>query len=185
MAPLVAVFDLDGTLLDSDEALIAPFVALGVPRESITFGHTLADECARLGLSVDAYLDTYDVDAAQPFAGAQELVDALDRWAVCSNKHPRGGVPELARLGWAPDVALFADAFDYSGKSLPPVLDALGLGAEEILFVGDTEHDRRCAVDVGCAFAWAGWNARAEPTPGDDVLAHPLDVLGLLARPRS
>ncbi|MEY2591194.1 MAG: hypothetical protein QOJ67_3178, partial [Acidimicrobiaceae bacterium] len=30
---LVPLFDLDGTLLDSDEALAAPFVALGVARE--------------------------------------------------------------------------------------------------------------------------------------------------------
>lgn len=183
MAPLVAVFDLDGTLLDSDEALIAPFVALGVARESITFGHTLADECARLGLDVEAYLDQYDIDQAQPFAGADELVAALERWAVCSNKHPRGGVPELARLGWTPDVALFADAFGFAGKTLGPVLDALTLGPDDIIFVGDTKHDRRCAIEVGCRFAWAGWNERARPTAGDDVLAHPLDVLELLEQP--
>lgn len=183
MAPLVAVFDLDGTLLDSDEALIAPFVALGVPRESITFGHTLADECARLGLTVEDYLAHYDHELAPAFPGADELVDRLDRWAVCSNKHQRSGTYELARLGWEPEVALFADAFGGRGKSLGPVLDRLGLEAAEILFVGDTEHDRRCADDVGCRFAWAGWNARATPTTGDEVLAHPLDVLDLLVGP--
>lgn len=183
MSPLVAVFDLDGTLLDSDEALIAPFVALGVPREAITFGHTLADECARLGLTVDDYLAHYDHEVAPPFPGADDLVDRLDRWAVCSNKHHHSGTYELARLGWEPEVALFADAFAGRGKSLGPVLAHLGLGPGEILFVGDTEHDRRCATDVGCAFAWAGWNARAVPTAGDEVLAHPLDVLDLLDRP--
>lgn len=180
MPRLVPVFDLDGTLLDSDAALVAPFVALGVPAEDITFGHTLAAECARLGISVDDYLDTYDVEAARPFPGAHELVAGLDRWAVCSNKHPRGGIPELARLGWSPDVALFADAFDYAGKSLGPLLAAMELSAEEIVFVGDTEHDRRCAVDVGCRFAWAGWNPRATPTPGDHVLLAPGDLTDLL-----
>lgn len=183
MAPLVAVFDLDGTLLDSDEALVAPFVRLGVPRESVTFGHTLADECARLGLSVDDYLDAYDPDEAMAFAGAHELVTRLERWAVCSNKHARSGPYELSRLGWEPEVALFADAFGGRGKTLGPVLDRLGLRADDIVFVGDTEHDRRCAIDVGCAFAWAGWNPRAEPTPGDEVLTHPLEVLDLLDRP--
>ena len=180
MPRLVPVFDLDGTLLDSDAALVAPFVALGVPEDEITFGHTLAAECARLGLAVDDYLDHYDVGAAQPFPGADELVSGLQRWAVCSNKHPLGGVPELARLGWEPEVALFADAFAFAGKSLGPVLDALGCTAEDILFVGDTEHDRHCAVEVGCAFAWAGWNPRATPTPGDQVLAAPGDVRALL-----
>lgn len=183
MTTPVVVFDLDGTLLDSDEALVAPFVALGVAREDITFGHTLAHECARLGLAVDDYLAHYDVDAALPFAGADELVARLDRWAVCSNKDHRSGVPELARLGWQPDVALFADAFGGEGKALGPVLDRLGVGAAEVLFVGDTEHDRRCAVDVGCRFAWAGWNRRARPTAGDTVLAAPLDLVDLLAGP--
>ena len=180
MPRLVPVFDLDGTLLDSDAALVAPFVALGVPEEDITFGHTLAAECARLGLSVDDYLGHYDVDAAQAFPGADALVTSLDRWAVCSNKHPSGGVPELARLGWQPEVALFADAFGFGGKSLGPVLEAMSVRAEEVVFVGDTEHDRRCAVEVGCRFVWAGWNPRATPTPGDQVLGAPAELLGLL-----
>ena len=40
---LVPIFDLDGTLLDSDAALCGAFVALGVPHESVTFGHVPAD----------------------------------------------------------------------------------------------------------------------------------------------
>ena len=51
MPSVVPIFDLDGTLIDSDAALVAPFVALGVPREAVTFGHVLQDECDRLGLS--------------------------------------------------------------------------------------------------------------------------------------
>ena len=55
--PTLAVCDLDGTLVDSDAALRAAFVALGVPVEEVTFGHVLADECVRLGLDVEDYLD--------------------------------------------------------------------------------------------------------------------------------
>src|SRR5690349_7720940 len=87
-ADLIPVFDLDGTLLDSDAALVEPFLALGVLREDVTFGHTLEDECRRLGIHVGDYLDAYDETAAQPFPGVHDLVDRLDRWAVCSNKHP-------------------------------------------------------------------------------------------------
>jgi len=177
---LVPVFDLDGTLIDSDEALIAPFLALGVARENITFGHTLANECERFGFGVEDYLAHYDIDLALPFPGAPELLAELDRWTVCSNKDHRSGVAELARLGWQPEVALFADAFGGAGKSLGPMLAQLGLEASEIVFVGDTLHDRRCAIDVGCRFVWAGWNDRAEPTVGDEVLAAPQDLLALL-----
>lgn len=181
MSDAVAVFDLDGTLIDSDEALIAPFLALGVLREDITFGHTLAHECRRFGFTVEDYLAHYDVTLAQPFPGAGDLVTCLDRWAVCSNKDHRSGIVELDRLGWAPEVSLFADAFAGAGKSLGPVLDSLGLGPAEVIFIGDTSHDRRCADEVGCRFAWAGWNPRARPVVGDQVLESPLDVLDLLA----
>ncbi|WP_208028562.1 HAD family hydrolase [Rhabdothermincola sediminis] len=171
----VPIFDLDGTLLDSDAALMAPFLALGVPAGEVTFGHVLADECARLGIAVEAYLERYDVAAAAPFPGVEEMLVSLDRWAVCSNKHPRPGRAELRRLGWSPDVALFADAFD-GPKRLTPVLVALGVTAGDVVFVGDTSHDRALARELGVPFGLAGWNPRAVPEAGDVVLASPAEV---------
>ncbi len=177
---LVPVFDLDGTLVDSDEALAAAFVALGVPRRSVTFGHVLEAECERLGIGLADYLDAYDEDQAQPFTGVAALVAELSFWAVCSNKHPRSGRAELARLGWHPQVALFSDAFD-GPKQLEPVLAAIGMGATDVVFVGDTAHDRACAAAVGARFALAGWNPRAQPETGDLVLTRPQDLLAVLA----
>ena len=180
MARPFVVFDIDGTLLDSDEPLIAPFVQLGVDRRDITFGHVLADECDRLGIDVAAYLDAYDVTAAQPFPGIPELLAGLDGWAACSNKVGRLARAELRRLGWTPEVAFFAE--DFQGpKSLGPVLEALGVAADAILFVGDTAHDRRCASAVGAPFALAGWNPRARAESGDQVLHAPAALLDLLA----
>jgi phosphoglycolate phosphatase-like HAD superfamily hydrolase len=159
---------------------VAPFVALGVRAEDVSFGALLEDECARLGVSVDHYLGHYDEAAAKPFHGVEDMVARLDRWALCSNKHPRSGQAEVARLGWAPEVALFADAFD-GPKQLEPVLDALAVDADRVIFVGDTDHDRRCAQAVGCRFAVATWNARALAVDGDIVLRTPDEVLRLLA----
>jgi phosphoglycolate phosphatase-like HAD superfamily hydrolase len=176
---LIPIFDLDGTLLDSDAALVEPFVQLGVAREAITFGHALGPECQRLGIDMHEYLARYDTDAAQPFDGVVDLVAGLDRWAVCSNKHPRSGNAELTRLGWEPDVALFADAFA-EGKSLVPVLERLDVVGEAVLFVGDTDHDRECALAVGARFAFAGWNSARRSRPGDVVLDHPRELLVLL-----
>lgn len=173
------VFDLDGTLVDSDEALIAPFVALGVPRDEVTFGHPLFVECRRLGLDPEDYLAHYDSSQVAPFAGVDEVLGRLDRWAVCSNKHPSSGRVELEQFGWRPEVALFADAFE-EGKELGPVLERLGLAAADILFVGDTEHDLRCARAVGSRFAFAGWNRRRPPIDGDIVLDAPADLLAHL-----
>lgn len=176
---IVPVFDLDGTLLDSDDALASAFVALGVPRERVTFGHVVAEECERLGLSVDAYLDAYDPTAAAPYEGVPELLSHLDRWAVCSNKRARSGRAELDRLGWKPEVALFAEAFE-GPKALGPVLDALGLEPDQCIFVGDTEHDRACAAKLGVPFVVAAWNPRAAGIEGHAVLHHPLDLVELL-----
>ena len=51
------IFDFDGTLVDSDEELVRAFVVLGVDRSEITFGHAIAVEVERLGLSLDDYAD--------------------------------------------------------------------------------------------------------------------------------
>ena len=177
----VVVFDLDGTLLDSDAALAAAFVALGVPVGDVTYGHVVADECRRLGVSLESYLSGYDVDAASPYEGVDDLVAQLDRWALCSNKARRLGVAELARLGWSPEVALFAEDFDGGPKRLAPVLAALG-DPSGVVFVGDTDHDRSCAAAAGVVFALAAWNPRAAALaqPGDLVLSRPADLVPLL-----
>jgi phosphoglycolate phosphatase-like HAD superfamily hydrolase len=177
--PHVAVCDLDGTLLDSDEALLAPFLALGVARADVGRGLPVAQECARHGVTVADYVAAYDVSIVQPFPGVAEMLSGLGRWAVCSNKHPDSGWAELARLGWTPEVALFTDAFA-GAKRLAPVLDRLGVTGPEVIFLGDTAHDRTCALDAGATFALAGWNPRAQPAPGDVVLEQPLQLLELL-----
>jgi HAD superfamily hydrolase (TIGR01549 family) len=174
------IFDLDGTLLDSDRALVQPFLALGASVDDITFGHVIGEECERLGIALDDYLERYDVTAARPYPGVEELVGHLARWAVCSNKHSRSGGAELARLGWVPDVALFTDAFD-GPKRLAPVLAALGARADEVVYVGDTAHDRAAAAEIGVPFGLAAWNPRATAEPGDTVLSSPLDVLDFVA----
>ena len=180
-APRVVVFDLDGTLIDSDDALVAPFLSLGVDRDAITFGHAVAEECQRLGISLDDYVAAYDTEVVQAFDGVQAVLDAVPRWAVCSNKHPASGRAELARLGWEPEVAMFADDFGWAHKSLPPVLERLGVGPAEVLMVGDSRGDLECAETVGCDYAWAGWNPRvAEDRPTGTVLDRPSVLLWLL-----
>lgn len=176
MTTALIVFDLDGTLLDSDTALRDPFIKLGVPAEQISFGHVIADECMRLGISLDDYLSAYDTSYAQPFAGVEAMLAGVGRWAICSNKHPRSGEIELKRLGWKPEAAWFADRFD-GPKDPGPLLHSLGVEPRQALFVGDTEHDRRCAAATGCRFVLAGWNPRAEVVDGDLVASRPEDVL--------
>lgn len=183
------IFDLDGTLVDSDAALVAAFVSLGIPAETVTFGHPIEAECRRLGLTVADYVAAYDPSAAAPFAGVEDLLAALERWVICSNKAASSGREELRRLGWHPEISWFAEDFGGAAKSLGPVIRSLELPADRIgrlWFVGDSLHDLRCAEEVGCRFAWAGWNPRTRsqlsalgPVDGI-VLDRPADLLGLL-----
>ena len=173
------IFDLDGTLVDSDASLIEPFLRLGVPASDIRLGPLLVDECARLGFEVAEYLAHYDPSGVQPYPGVDDLLHSLDRWAVCSNKLRDDGLAQVERFGWSPACALFAEDFAGAPKSLPPVLERLAVDAAGVVFVGDTAHDRECARAVGATFLLAGWNerARAAARPDDVVLDAPADVL--------
>jgi HAD superfamily hydrolase (TIGR01549 family) len=183
VARRVPLFDFDGTLVDSDLALVAPFHHLGVDPDRIPpLGLPLGDACERAGITVAAYLEHYDPSLALPFDGVAEVVAGLRRWGLASNKDRTSGRRELARLGWSPEAALFSDDFDGREKQLGPLLAALDLEAHGVVYVGDTAHDRSCAAAVGAAFAVAGWNPRARATavPGDVVLDAPADLLDLL-----
>lgn len=177
----IVIFDLDGTLIDSDEALVQPFLKLGMAEEDITFGHPIEEFCVAVGIDVDEYVRLYDTEVVQPYPGAVGLIGGLDRWGICSNKHPMSGTAELTRLGWTPEVALFSDAFGGAPKRLEPVLDVVGVAADRALFVGDTAHDADTAAAAGCDFAWAAWNPRTAATgPEGTVLTDPRQVLDLL-----
>ena len=179
--PTLVVFDFDGTLVDSDEALLVPFDNLGVQREEVIMGSAVAEECDRLGVSMAEYVAAYDTEVVQPFAGVPAMLSSLPRWAIVSNKHPVSAGAELRRLGWAPEIVLCADAFDWKHKSLGPILEATGLGPGEIILVGDSAGDVRCAEEVGCRFVWAGWNPRVvAAAPTGETAATPQDLLALL-----
>jgi HAD superfamily hydrolase (TIGR01549 family) len=174
------VFDFDGTLVDSDDELVRAFVVLGVDRDQITFGHAIREETERLGLSLEDYADAYRDDVVQPFPGVADVVPRLGRWALCSNKHPRSASAELARLGWSPELAVFSDHFDWQHKELGPVLELMGLRAEQVAMVGDSGGDAQCAAQVGCDMVWAGWNPRvAAAAPEGIVLRRPEELLDL------
>ena len=178
----VPLFDFDGTLVDSDAALTAPFRALGVDPDLVPLGLPLGVACERVGITVAAYCDHYDSTEVRPFAGVPELLGGLERWGLASNKLRASGRSELERLRWLPEVALFSDDFGGEEKALGPLLDAMRLTPDEVVFVGDTDHDRACSAAAGVPFALAGWNprARAGAHRDDRVLDVPGDLLALL-----
>ncbi len=179
--PKMVVFDFDGTLVDSDEALLVPFDRLGVARSDVVMGSAVAEECERLGVSMQAYVDAYDTESVQPFEGIEPMLGAIPRWSILSNKHPDSAIAELSRLGWEPEATMCADSFGWAHKSLAPLLAWLGMGPAEVVMVGDSNGDLRCAQEVGCRFVWAGWNERVRRAePDGEVAGTPAELLSAL-----
>src|SRR3546814_5134170 len=81
-------------------------------------GLPLGQACELAGITVDAYIEIYDVSASLAFAGVDELLSGLDRWAVCSNKTRTSGDAELARLGWTPELTMFSEDLDRKSTRL-------------------------------------------------------------------
>lgn len=175
------MFDFDGTLVDSDEALLEPFDRLGIARSEVVMGSAVAEECERLGVALREYVDAYDTEVVEPYEGIEEMLARIPRWAVLSNKHPESATAELRRLGWEPEALMCADAFGWAHKSLVPMLDLLGLEPHEVVMVGDSAGDVRCAEEVDCRFVWAGWNPRVtQGAPRGEVARSPAALLSAL-----
>ena len=172
MAARFPIFDLDGTLLDTDDALVATFVTFGVSREPTSRSVMCSPTSARVSASTSTRSSTATTPTwpnrfpASPRSWHDSTVGRCARTSI----RPRAA-EELARLGWTPEVALFSDAFD-GPKRLPPVLDALGLDPAHVVFIGDTAHDRVVAAELQVPFGLAAWNPRAVAAEGDRVLPH-------------
>ena len=148
----------------------------------------------------EAFFSAYDAQynaapayLTEPYAGIPALIEALYasgmRLAVLSNK-PEGAVRPLVErffgdkieivAGGKPGVALKPDP-----AAVAPVLEALGLPAEETAFIGDSGIDMKTAKNYGAGRAigvlW-GYRDREEllKMGADALAASPADILGFL-----
>ncbi len=172
------IFDLDGTLVDSNDAHILAWV------EALAeFGWSVTPEQVRplVGMGGDKLLPALVgvaedgpegrpisrrrksllarlVPTLRPFPGVQPLIAALRRrglrLALASSGY-RGDVERLlalAGLGDSFDAIVSADEVEHS-KPDPDIVEAaraaLGLPASEVVMIGDTRHDIVAAGRAG------------------------------------
>ena len=192
--PALALFDLDGTLLDSAPDFVAtlnhmlaergqgpmlldalrPHVSKGA-RAMLAAGFPRLDVATRDAM-IPAFLEIYQRELARhgaPFDGIEPLLDAIEsagcRWGIVTNKPEYLAVQLLPLLGWQRRCAVLV-----GGDTLPvrkpdplPLLHAalqLGLGAKDCVYVGDDERDIIAARAAQMPSIAALWGYRL----GDD-----------------
>jgi len=177
------VFDLDGTLVDSYEAIAAslnraravfglPALPVGRIRRAVGRGleRLVADLVGgdRVDEGVRVFREHYAGifrDLTRPLPGAletlRELHDRGYRMAVASNKPARFSEPILTDAGMLPFLSSVQGP-DRSGTTKPEptmvhaCLRAMGLAAGQALYVGDMVLDVETAAQAGLAVILVG-----------------------------
>jgi phosphoglycolate phosphatase len=177
VAPRVAIFDLDGTLVDSLPTVAA---AMAVAMERHGFPIDAAAVIPRIGPPMnllveemtgcprevadrinDDFMALYYGEYVQrtpPMAGAEALLDRMRaagvRLSVLTNKVESGGHQMVDFQGWTARFESVAGR-DSGGRPKPApdgallLLERLGARPDEAAIVGDTEFDMGCGRNAG------------------------------------
>ncbi len=193
--PAVALFDLDGTLLDSAPDMLAtvnamratrgiapmsldalrPYVSRGArAMSSVAFPDWDADTVAA---AVPEFLQVYAGELGKhggAFDGIGMMLDALEaagtRWGIVTNK-PEGLARDLLPgLGWHArhGVLIGGDTLAERKPHPLPLLHAaevMGVASADCVYVGDDARDIASARAAGMRSVVALWGYRV---PGDD-----------------
>lgn len=179
------VFDVDGTLVDTEQAVLRSLqdtlaqvtgqradraeliFALGIPGEDTLRRLQVRDIPAALALW-DRRMGAYR-DLIRVFEGMEELLRDLR-----AAGYSLGVVTSKTREELAHDLAGFeiAQYFDCvvcaddtarhkpDPEPLLYYLEQTGCRGEKLLYIGDSVYDRQCAAGAGTAFGLAGWGAQ-------------------------
>lgn len=199
------IFDLDGTLLDTEEAIIDSLkdtvreilhkemaanelkFALGIPGKTTLQKLGITDDLQSAIAKWNTNLLKYK-SAIRLFDGVAELLPALK-----TSGHALGIVTSKTRNEYAED---FASHFDVSGyfdtvicaddtalhkphpDPLLAYLAATGITAHEAIYIGDSIYDSLCARSAGVDFGHATWGCpTADITGAKYIFKTPADIL--------
>lgn len=183
----LVVFDLDGTLIDSEAGIVRAMErtveAMQLPEETVAvwrklIGVPLREQMPLIlpptrieeaSLVAECYRGFYRdlmLSASDPFPGTDALLNNLVAsgvtLAICSGKRGPSIRAVLAQAGWS---ALFTDIVSPDdvnrGKpdpeSLAVVLRRTGFAVKDALMIGDTTFDMTMAQAIGMACCAVSW----------------------------
>ena len=206
------LFDLDGTLTntlkDIADAMNRSLRLHGLPEWPVDAYRYLVGDGAKklaeravrerheLALSVQreyqAYYQEHTQVSTKPYEGVPELLRALQSrgvpMAVFSNK-PDADTKNVVRHFFT-DIAFKVVRGQMDGVAVKPdpagalaVAETIGVLPEEVLYLGDTSTDMRCAQSAGMHPIGVLWGFRTEEelreSGAECVISHPLDLLSV------
>lgn len=205
------VFDIDGTLLDTERAVLQSLhdtllIAAGrdVPEEELRFalGIPGATALTRLGIAhPEPVVGLWNrfmarhADAVRLFDGVEALLAVLQargcRTGVVTSKTRDEYETEFERpYGMAGrfDAVVCAGETARPKPAPDPLLAYMartGARPADVLYVGDTLYDARCARAAGASFGLARWGGGTPEAAAvaDSVFDHPSEVAALAACP--
>ena len=200
-AVMIVVFDLDGTLIDSKQALLEAhdmaWSSNGLARPSNEaildlIGLPLIETMQRLAPDQDpvplakAYSESYSAVAERYevlFEGMATLLAQPFRAAVATGKSQRGAERAVARHGLTGrfEVVFGGDAVPRP-KPFPDMLEAIrtATGEHDLVMIGDTVYDLEMAHAAGAYAIGVSWGHHtAERLTHLAPVVHSVDALGV------
>lgn len=202
--PDVALFDLDGTLLDSAPDMLATVnamraergrspMALDALRPHVSKGARAMLAAAFADVAVETreswvpeFLAVYQRELGRhgaPFDGIEAMLGALEaagsRWGIVTNKPEYLARLLLPRLGWESRCAVLIGGDTLTARKPDPLpltvaAERLGVAPSACVYVGDDERDIVAARAAGMPSVVALWGYRLAE---DDPIAWQGDVM--------
>lgn len=199
------VFDIDGTLIDNEKAIIYSLQDALLKQagkqyayEQLTFALGIPGEDALERLGVTQIPEVMQVwvenmqqyeDLVSVYEGIAELLKHLSEagygLGIVSSRTREMYKQDFCKFDISRYFTTVVCADDTVGHkpTADPLLKYMELSEtaeHEIIFIGDSIHDSQCAQNAGVDFALAVWGSHTEDKPADFYLKKPADLLSVL-----
>lgn len=201
------VFDIDGTLLDTEygvlyslQETVRELSGKEIPVSELTFALGITGEDALKILDikdVSGALKLWDknyrkyADTVEVFCGISELLEELKglgcEMGIVTSKTGREFEQDFCGFGISrlfKTIVCADDTKEHKPNAAPLLkyMELSGAGRGEILYVGDSRYDSECAENAGIDFALAVWGSHSRSVKADYFPEKPLDLPAVLRR---
>ncbi len=199
------IFDVDGTLIDTEYAIIRSLQDLLKARtgkepdyDTLTFvlGITGEDALKKMGMDdIPALLElwieqmnTYS-STIGPFKGIAQVLDSLShmgyKLGIVTSRTRYEFDDDFRHFGIRQyfDTTICADDTKEHKPAPAPLLKYMELenaAPDSLLYIGDSKYDRECAKNAGVDFALALWGYHNAEIQADYYVSNPMDLLSIV-----